>query len=108
MKKIMQNVKNEYKNIRADTQRLINGQEGCEVDFKVKPEGVKAEGFVAFANARGGSILVGVEERSGTNGKQHGVIVGCTISDEVRQAFISTAASCRPAIDISIHIENSG
>jgi len=108
MKKALLSAKNEYKNIRVETQRLIDGQEGRDIDFKVKPDGLKAEDFVALANARGGSILVGVEERSGKNGKQYGAVVGCAINDKVRQAFISTAASCRPAMDISISIENTG
>ena len=99
---------NEYKSISADSQRLIEGQEGRDVDFKVKPDGVKAEDFVALANARGGSILVGVDEQADKNGIQSGIVVGCSISDKTRQAFISTAASCRPTIDISVRVENSG
>jgi predicted HTH transcriptional regulator len=99
--------RNDYKSLTADTQRLLDGQEGRDIDFKAKADGVKAEDFVALANARGGTILVGVEEQSDMHGKQHGIVVGCSISDIVRQAFISTSASCRPTIDITIRIENS-
>jgi len=102
------NLRNDYKSLTADTQRLLDGQEGRDVDFKAKPDGVKAEDFVALANARGGTILVGIEEQSSKHGKQRGIVVGCSIGDIVRQAFISTAASCRPTIDITIRIENSG
>jgi len=99
---------NEYKQLTAETNRLLRRQEGRDVDFKVKSDGVKAEDFVALANARGGSILVGVEERKDKNGKQYGVVVGCSISDQIRQGLISTAASCRPSIDIAVRIENLG
>jgi len=100
-------LRNEYQNLTIDTRRLLDGQEGRDVDFKSKSDGVKAEDFVALANTRGGTILVGIEEKSNKNGMQSGVVIGCSISDKVRQAFISTAASCRPSIDISIRIENS-
>lgn len=99
--------RDEYKKLTAETQRLLDGQEGREIDFKAKPDGVKAEDFVALANARGGIILVGVEEQADKKGKQHGVVVGCALGDRVRQGFISTAASCRPAIDIFVRIENA-
>jgi len=69
----------EYKGLTADTKRLLAGQEGHGVDFKVKPDGVKAEDFVAFANGRGGTILVGVAEETGEHGLQEGVVVGCSI-----------------------------
>ena len=98
--------RNECKQLTADTKRLLKSQEERNVDFKVKPDGVKAEDFVALANAQGGSILVGVEEKRDKHGKQYGVVVGCSISEQSRQGFISTAASCRPSIDISVRIEN--
>lgn len=100
-------LQNDYKSLTADTQRLLDGQEGRDVDFKVKSDGVKAEDFVALANAQGGTILVGVEEQSDKNDKQSGVAIDCSLSDRVRQAFISTAASCRPSIGITLRIENS-
>jgi len=98
--------KNEYKSLRAETKLMLEGQEGLEVDFKEAPSGVKAEDFVAFSNTVGGSILVGVRETKASDGRQHGVIVRCKISDQTRQDFISTAASCRPSISITVSIEN--
>ena len=106
-KKVESTRRDEYRTLTADTKRILNGQEGRAIDFKVKPDGVKAEDFVALANAQGGTILVGVEEQTNSKGKQSGRLVGCSITDKVRQGFISTAASCRPAIDISVRIENS-
>lgn len=98
---------NEYKTLRADTKRLLEGQEGREVDFKEIPSGVKSEDFVAFANTIGGTLLVGVREEKTADGQQIGVVIGCKISDQTRQSFISTAASCRPSIDITVSLENS-
>lgn len=104
----MQHDVDEYQELSPETKRLLAGQEGRGVDFKAKPEGVKPEDFVAFANGRGGCILVGVEERTGENGEQYGEITGVLVEDRVRQGFISMAVSCRPAIDIDIRIENLG
>ncbi len=98
----------EYRGLTADTKRLLQGQEGREVDFELAPGGVKAELFVALANARGGSILIGVDEEVGDDGIQRGSVAGCPVDDKVRQGLISSAASCRPLIDIEIRIENLG
>lgn len=97
---------NESDTLTLETLALIQGQEGRNVDFKAKPEGVKPEDFVAFANARGGCILVGVEEVRGPEGQQMGLVVGCPAEDRVRQMFVSMAVSCRPSIDINIRVEN--
>jgi predicted HTH transcriptional regulator len=101
-------LRDDYKFLTADTKRLLDGQEGRYIDFKVKPDGVKAEDFVALANAKGGTILVGVDEPADKRAKQHGVVVGCSINDKTRLSFTNMAASCRPAIDINIRVENSG
>jgi ATP-dependent DNA helicase RecG len=77
------------------------------VDFKAKPSGVKPEDIVALANARGGTILIGVEERHDARGRQGGIIIGCTVTDQDRQALVSMAGSCRPGIDIALRIENT-
>jgi predicted HTH transcriptional regulator len=98
----------EYKGLTKDTQDLIRGQEGREVDFKIKPNGVKPDDFVAFANARGGAILIGVDEEINEIGNQCGKVVGCSISEKVKQGFINSAASCRPSLDITVHVENAG
>jgi len=96
------------KGISQDTKKLLNGAEGRSVDFKIKASGVKPEDFVAFANGSGGTILVGVEEKSDSKKGQSGKVVGCKVDDRTRQSFISSAASCRPSIDIKVRIENMG
>ncbi len=96
----------EFQTIRTDTQQLLEGQEGREVDFKESPGGVDTEDFIAFANAGGGTILVGVEEIQTEQGLQRGRVVGCTISDQAKLSFINKASSCRPPIEIEIAVEN--
>jgi len=95
-----------FKKITADTKRLLAGQENRDVEFKINHKGVGTEDFVAFANAGGGTIFVGVEEVTSKEGYQSGSIIGCKIDDETRLSLVSKAASCRPAIDVSIQIEN--
>lgn len=99
-------IEREFQVIRADTRRLLEGQEGREVDFKESPAGVDAEDLVAFANASGGTILVGVEEIQSEKGLQHGRVVGCSINDQTKLGFLNKASSCRPAVEIEITIEN--
>jgi predicted HTH transcriptional regulator len=98
--------KTEFQTIRADTRRLLEGQEGREVDFKERPEGVDPEDLVAFANASGGTILVGIEEVETETGLQRGHVIGCTISDQTKVGFLNKASSCRPAVEIAITVEN--
>jgi predicted HTH transcriptional regulator len=85
---------------------LLKGQESRDVDFKESPGGVDPEDFVAFANASGGTILVGVKEIETQHGLQRGRVMGCAISDQTKVSFVSKASSCRPAIDIEITVEN--
>lgn len=99
-------IKKEYRKIRGDTRRLLEGQEGRDVDFKERAEGVDPEDLVAFANAGGGTILVGVREIETEQGLQRGEVVGCTISDQTKIGFLNKAASCRPPIEIEITVEN--
>ena len=98
--------KTEYKRIRSETKRLLEGQEGRQVDFKAAHQGVDAEDLVAFANAGGGTILVGVKEVETPEGLQRGQVVGCRISDDIKLVFVNKAASCRPPVEIEITIEN--
>jgi predicted HTH transcriptional regulator len=92
--------------IRPHTRRLLDGQEGREVDFKQSPDGVDPEDLVAFANGTGGTILVGVGEVETESGLQRGRVIGCAISDELRVGFINKASSCRPPVELEVTIEN--
>ncbi|OPL19271.1 MAG: hypothetical protein AVO35_11880 [Candidatus Aegiribacteria sp. MLS_C] len=98
---------NEFEGITESTGRLLEGQEGRNVDFKLDPRAIDAEDIVAFANAGGGTILAGVSEISGGSGLQRGRIEGCEVNDGIRQAVMGRASSCRPSVDISIQVENT-
>jgi predicted HTH transcriptional regulator len=41
---------------------MIRGEEGLVVEYKRSVESVEQEDFVALANAKGGVVLVGIEE----------------------------------------------
>lgn len=99
----------DYPEIRPETRVLIDNPETREVEYKESISGVDTSDMVAFANANGGTILVGVKEISDSSGKQQGEIVGQEGSfDENRNAITSKARSCRPPLDISVIREQDG
>lgn len=90
--------------------KLINREESYDVEFKESLASLKAEDLVAFANSNsGGTILIGVKDTKTPDGRQVGVPVGCTISDEGKLNILNKAQSCRPPINIKIatHIINN-
>ena len=96
-----------YRRLRAGTRRIIAGQEGLDVEFKQSLAAVESQDLVAFANADGGIILVGVAEDSGTHGQQQGRIVGCTVGDRERNSIVSRANACHPPVQLNITVENT-
>lgn len=78
----------------------IVGLEDREREFKVSVKGLCAEDLVAMANGNGGSILVGVEEVRFHDGTKIGRIVGCTLTDELKQNINNKASSCIPSIQV--------
>jgi len=96
--------KNAYSQIRAETLRMIEGEEGYEVEFKESMSGLDAEDIVAFANGDGGTILIGVGE-IGKKTRQRGEIVGCEISDRMKLKVLNKAHSCHPKVDVIIIAE---
>jgi ATP-dependent DNA helicase RecG len=92
--------------MRAETLRMINGEEGLVVEYKKSVDGVEQDDFVALANAKGGTILVGVEEGR-RNGRQFGKVVGCNVGEENRRKLINKASSCLPAVNVRITVEGS-
>jgi len=86
---------------------LLEQPEGLEVEFKSSVRGLHPEDIAAFANARGGTILVGVQEKKHTSGERYGVLIGVRgIADSI-QAIQDVAASCNPKLDIGIAEEES-
>ncbi|MCD6361789.1 MAG: ATP-binding protein [Armatimonadetes bacterium] len=98
--------KSVYNGLTERTRRLLDGAENLFVDFKREIEGVHPATFVAFANASGGTILVGVEEAKRRNGMQYGRIYGVEPTDGNKLRLVSMASSCRPGVKIEIFIEN--
>lgn len=78
----------------------IVGFENREREFKLNTKGLYAEDLVAMANGNGGSILLGVEEIRYNNGVRTGRVVGCPLTDELKQNINNKASSCIPAIQV--------
>lgn len=100
----MKNTK-KVKRLRPSTKRMINGEEGTDVEYKRSISGLKSDDFISFANAKGGTIIIGVEESKKPNGSQCGEIVGCKISDESKNKINSIAKDCRPPVIVEINTE---
>jgi hypothetical protein len=62
--------------ISEETWRLIRGEENIAVEWKETYTTDLCESAIAFANAEGGVILIGVKDRKDENGKQYGELVG--------------------------------
>lgn len=100
----MHGSRNAYAKVRAETHRMIEGEEGYDVEFKEGPKRVQPEDIVAFANGTGGSILVGVREVTEKK-EQKGDIVGCRIGDEPKRSISDKANSCIPRLEVRIVAE---
>jgi len=95
----------EYRSISAAAKKLLQSNESTHLDFKETVASVSGEDFVAFANTKGGGVLlIGVCEKSGS--KPQTKIVGCTYDDKAKLSLLQKANSCRPPVPISIITEN--
>jgi ATP-dependent DNA helicase RecG len=82
--------------IRDDLSRLIAQGEGQQLDFKeetIKP-GKLAETLVAFANAEGGLILLGVDDR--------GHVVGVSDLKRATDNVVEAITHCSPPLGIGL------
>ena len=75
-------------------QKWIADGEGPNLDFKqtITSAAKIARSIVAFANSRGGKIVVGVED--------HGHIIGVDIGGEEYELLKSAREYCKPAIEL--------
>ena len=97
-----------YKNISKRATLLLANEENKFVDFKREIKKLDQEDFVAFANTEtGGTIMIGVDEKKDDKGVQHPLVVGCSVSDDIKLMINNKAFSCYPPVDISIHVENA-
>jgi len=76
-------------------QKWLREGEGPQLDFKqtIKSAAKIARSIVAFANARGGLIVVGIED--------HGHVVGVNIDEEEYELRKAAAQFCTPPISLS-------
>lgn len=99
----------DYSEIRPETQNMIENPETVSVEYKQNLNHVQQRELVAFANARGGTILIGVKQESDASGRQYGVIVGFPGDyDRTRGAIQSRANECHPPIEVDISREYDG
>ena len=99
--------KAEYKNISADTKRLLNDGENQFCDYKREYKAIHSEDLVAFANTdSGGTILIGIEEYS-QNGLQKGRVYGQVNIDETKNFIMNKASYCIPQVHIIFCVENT-
>lgn len=71
---------------------LISEGEGLTVEFREKYTSRIAKDIVAFSNARGGYILLGVND--------HGKIIGETLTNKLKGDITSLARNCEPNINL--------
>lgn len=99
----------EFKRISGRANRLLEREEGFDVDFKRSMSGLESEDLVSFANSkRGGAILIGVDESKDVNGRQKAVVVGCPVGDGEKLKILSKSNQCSPPVRLSVFVENSG
>ncbi|NVK41976.1 MAG: ATP-binding protein [Oceanospirillaceae bacterium] len=100
-------MRREYRRITERTRRLLAMPEGVNVDFKRETTAVHASDLVAFANAAtGGTLLIGIDEYTTSDGVQRGRVVGCDVDDSARLSLVNKATGCYPNIDVEIFTEN--
>ncbi|AEA42074.1 ATP-binding protein [Fluviicola taffensis] len=73
---------------------LISQGEGFHIEFKESVNSSLAKEFVAFANAKGGIVLVGVDDDGNIKNK--------ALDNTTRSSIQDVARDCDPAIDILI------
>ncbi|MCD6595727.1 ATP-binding protein [bacterium] len=74
--------------------------ENIEREFKQIVKAVCPEDLVAMTNGNGGSILIGVEEIRLEDNTKTGKIIGCPLTDELKQNVNNKASSCLPSIKV--------
>jgi len=78
----------------AKIKLLISEGEGLTVEFKERFTARIVENMVAFANAKGGIIILGVRDDKS--------IIGETLTNELKARITSLARNCNPPIQVTI------
>jgi ATP-dependent DNA helicase RecG len=79
---------------RSDLLLLIEEGEGLTVEFKEKYTSKIVQDIVAFANSRGGKILLGVS--------YDGKIKGEKLTGQLKAEIFSLGRNCDPKIEVSV------
>ncbi|MBI4676996.1 MAG: putative DNA binding domain-containing protein [Elusimicrobia bacterium] len=77
-----------------DVALLIRGGEGLFVEFKERYTSRIDEDIVAFANTKGGAILLGVRDG--------GTLAGERLTNDLKGRITSLARNCKPAIHVEM------
>lgn len=97
-----------FKGLTRRTRLLLARQEDYDVEFKRSVAGIDQGDLVAFANSpRGGTLLLGVDEGMGPDGRQCGIVVGCPVGDREKMIIQNKASDCVPPVRAEIFIENT-
>jgi predicted HTH transcriptional regulator len=88
----------EYKYDTEELDKLISGGEGVHLDFKqtISSKQKIARTLAAFANNRGGKLLVGV--------KDNGDLIGCDTEQEMYMIYEAAEHLCNPPVDVEFSI----
>lgn len=75
---------------------IIASGEGFKIEFKQAVNSDLSKELVAFANASGGRIFIGIAD--------DGTILGVTVTNKLKSDIQSIASSCDPAVEISLDV----
>jgi len=70
---------------------ILQEGEGLKIEFKESFDKSLAKEIVAFANACGGRIFLGVNDK--------GKIIGCKLTNKLKSRIINIAHNCDPKIN---------
>lgn len=77
-----------------ELERIISKGEGVQLDFKqtITSQRKIARTLAAFANNRGGKLLIGI--------KDNGALLGCDIDEEMYMIYEAAEHFCEPPVDV--------
>jgi hypothetical protein len=88
--------------ITASTRKLLRSREGQHLDFKETIQALDVDDLAAFANASGGTILLGVAQRGGKT-----TVAGCAWDDKAELAVRQKADAADPPLAVDVSAENT-